>query len=104
MAAPVVLLLLLLAGAEAGGGLYSREANEAAASPSAEFRLVRLNQLWGKAQRVSGGPAGGQARPGGAADGGTDGAAASLPAGRWGSRRCAWPSCTATCGCRRRTS
>ncbi|XP_032094676.1 alpha-2-macroglobulin receptor-associated protein-like [Thamnophis elegans] len=58
MAAPVLpllllLLKLLLAGTEAGGGLYSREANEAAASsPSAEFRLVRLNQLWEKAQRV----------------------------------------------------
>lgn len=47
-------LLLLLISAAAGGGLYSREANEAAASaaPSAEFRLVRLSQLWEKAQRV----------------------------------------------------
>ncbi|KAM3848441.1 alpha-2-macroglobulin receptor-associated protein isoform 2-T2 [Vipera latastei] len=61
MAAPMLLLLLLvvLARAEAGGGLYSREANQAASSssssaaaPPAEFRLVRLNQLWEKAQRV----------------------------------------------------
>jgi len=49
--------LLLAAGAQASK--YSREANEGLAAAGAkrreagEFRVVRLNQVWEKAQRVS---------------------------------------------------
>lgn len=55
-APPLLLLLLLLAllgpwPAEGHGGKYSREKNE----PAGEFRMEKLNQLWEKAQRVSGG-------------------------------------------------
>ncbi|XP_072849196.2 alpha-2-macroglobulin receptor-associated protein isoform X3 [Pogona vitticeps] len=44
---------LLWAAAAASAGKYSREANEGARNggPPAEFRLVRLNQVWEKAQR-----------------------------------------------------
>ena len=59
---PPLLLLLLLLGpwAVAGhAGKYSREKNEPAPpskrEPAAEFRMEKLNQLWEKAQRVSGG-------------------------------------------------
>ena len=58
---PLLLLLLLLLGpwAAAGhAGKYSREKNEPAPpskrEPAAEFRMEKLNQLWEKAQRVSG--------------------------------------------------
>ena len=57
----LLLLLLLLLGpwAAAGhAGKYSREKNEPAPpskrEPAAEFRMEKLNQLWEKAQRVSG--------------------------------------------------
>lgn len=53
-APPLLLLLLVLLGpwpAEGHGGKYSREKNE----PAGEFRMEKLNQLWEKAQRVSGG-------------------------------------------------
>lgn len=53
-APPLLLLLLALLGpwaAEGHGGKYSREKNE----PAGEFRMEKLNQLWEKAQRVSGG-------------------------------------------------
>uniref|UniRef100_A0A8D0E4M6 LDL receptor related protein associated protein 1 n=1 Tax=Salvator merianae TaxID=96440 RepID=A0A8D0E4M6_SALMN len=56
--APLSLLLLLLppllASASAPGGKYSRAANEEPERPAAanEFRIVRLNQIWEKAQRL----------------------------------------------------
>lgn len=49
-------LLLVVLGQ---GGKYTREANEAATAGSpkrqeaGEFRVVKLNQIWEKAQRVS---------------------------------------------------
>lgn len=58
---PLLLLLLLLGPWAAAGhaGKYSREKNEPAPpskrEPAAEFRMEKLNQLWEKAQRVSGG-------------------------------------------------
>ena len=57
---PLLLLLLLGPWAAAGhAGKYSREKNEPAPpskrEPAAEFRMEKLNQLWEKAQRVSGG-------------------------------------------------
>ena len=59
---PLLLLLLLLLGpwpAAGHGGKYSREKNEPEPSskrePGGEFRMEKLNQLWEKAQRVSGG-------------------------------------------------
>lgn len=57
---PLLLLLLLGPWAVAGhAGKYSREKNEPAPpskrEPAAEFRMEKLNQLWEKAQRVSGG-------------------------------------------------
>nr|XP_028604511.1 alpha-2-macroglobulin receptor-associated protein [Podarcis muralis] len=46
-------LAALLAVQAAAGGKYSREANEEAkAAPPAEFRLVKLSQVWAKAQRL----------------------------------------------------
>ncbi|XP_061468640.1 alpha-2-macroglobulin receptor-associated protein [Rhineura floridana] len=47
-------VLLALAAQAVAGGKYSRAANEAAKEepPPAEFRLVRLNQVWAKAQRL----------------------------------------------------
>lgn len=65
LAPPLLLLLLpplLLAPwpAAGHGGKYSREKNEPERppqrEPAAEFRMEKLNQLWDKAQRVSGGP------------------------------------------------
>lgn len=53
LAPPLLLLLPLLLGpwpAAGHGGKYSREKNE----PGPEFRMEKLNQLWEKAQRVSG--------------------------------------------------
>lgn len=53
LASPLLLLLPLLLGpwpAAGHGGKYSREKNE----PGPEFRMEKLNQLWEKAQRVSG--------------------------------------------------
>ena len=60
---PPLLLLLLLLGpwpAAGHGGKYSREKNEPEPpppqrEPGGEFRMEKLNQLWEKAQRVSGG-------------------------------------------------
>ncbi|XP_053264926.1 alpha-2-macroglobulin receptor-associated protein [Podarcis raffonei] len=48
------LFLAALAVQAAAGGKYSREANEEAkaAAPPAEFRLVKLSQVWAKAQRL----------------------------------------------------
>lgn len=62
----LLLVLLLLLGpwpAAGHGGKYSREKNEPELppkreppnSPGGEFRMEKLNQLWEKAQRVSGG-------------------------------------------------
>ncbi|XP_063315923.1 alpha-2-macroglobulin receptor-associated protein [Pelobates fuscus] len=57
MSAPISRLLLLcllpLLGTHAGdgGGRYSREKNQVPAD-SAEFRILRLNQVWEKAQRL----------------------------------------------------
>lgn len=73
LAPPLLLLpLLLVLGpwqVAGHGGKYSREQNEPERppkrEPGGEFRMEKLNQLWGKAQRVSGG-AGGRCRPGGA--------------------------------------
>lgn len=62
MAAPRALAVLaaaLLLAAASQAGKYSREANEGLAAAGAkrretgEFRVVRLNQVWEKAQRVS---------------------------------------------------
>lgn len=61
MGAAALLLVLAVAGS-GQGGKYSREANEAPRAP-AQFRVVKLNQIWEKAQRVSAaGP--GRAAPG----------------------------------------
>lgn len=63
-APPLLLLLLplLVLGpwrAAGHGGKYSREKNEPERppkrEPGGEFRMEKLNQLWEKAQRVSGG-------------------------------------------------
>ncbi|KAL8204144.1 UNVERIFIED_CONTAM: Alpha-2-macroglobulin receptor-associated protein [Gekko kuhli] len=44
---------LLVSAQAGGGGRYSREANDPPADPpAAEFRLARLDQLWGKARRL----------------------------------------------------
>lgn len=58
----LLLVLLLLLGpwpAAGHGGKYSREKNEPELppkrEPGGEFRMEKLNQLWEKAQRVSGG-------------------------------------------------
>lgn len=58
---PQLLVLLLLLGpwpAAGHGGKYSREKNEPELppkrEPGGEFRMEKLNQLWEKAQRVSG--------------------------------------------------
>lgn len=78
MAAPqalVVLVATFLLAASSRASKYSREANEGLAAAEAkrretgEFRVVRLNQVWEKAQRVSGvrggtrGVGGGRGRP-----------------------------------------
>ncbi|XP_015266887.1 PREDICTED: alpha-2-macroglobulin receptor-associated protein [Gekko japonicus] len=43
----------LLVSAQAGGaGRYSREANDPAPPAAAEFRVAKLDQLWGKARRL----------------------------------------------------
>nr|XP_034956685.1 alpha-2-macroglobulin receptor-associated protein [Zootoca vivipara] len=45
-------LLAALAVQAAAGGKYSREANEEKAAAAAEFRVVKLSQVWAKAQRL----------------------------------------------------
>ncbi|XP_019334697.1 alpha-2-macroglobulin receptor-associated protein [Alligator mississippiensis] len=50
MGAAALLLVLAVAGS-GQGGKYSREANEAPRAP-AQFRVVKLNQIWEKAQRL----------------------------------------------------
>lgn len=93
---PPLLLLLLLLGpwqAAGHGGKYSREKNEPEPSskrePGGEFRMEKLNQLWEKAQRVSGGRAPlprGSAGPGLSLVSGVRGAGASFNPGIGGAR------------------
>ncbi|XP_019381872.1 PREDICTED: alpha-2-macroglobulin receptor-associated protein isoform X2 [Gavialis gangeticus] len=51
--APVLFLFVLLVAGSGQAGKYSREANEAPRAPApAQFRVVKLNQIWEKAQRL----------------------------------------------------
>lgn len=90
MAAPralVVLVSTFLLAASSRASKYSREANEGLAAAGAkrretgEFRVVRLNQIWEKAQRVSG------VRGGTRGGWRGSGPAAAAGAGRCGRRR-----------------
>lgn len=80
---PLLLLLLLLGPwpAAGHGGKYSREKNEPAPpskrEPTGEFRIEKLNQLWEKAQRVSG-------RRASSPSGGRGAGVSSSPGGRRG--------------------